>query len=108
MSTWVVLGAAIIAEVAGTSFLKLSDGFSRLGPSVAVVSFYVVSFALLAQALKTIDVGVAYAIWAGLGIALVAVAGVLFFGEPISLVRVGCFAFIVVGAAGLYLTSATR
>ncbi len=104
MHTWLVLGAAILAEVAGTTCLRLSDGFSRLGSSAAVVGFYTLSFFLLAQVLKSVDVGVAYAIWAGLGTALVAAVGVLVFGEAITLARLLSLGLIVTGVVGLHLT----
>ena len=104
MYTWLVLVGAIATEVAGTSCLKLSDGFSRPGPSVAVVGFYALSFVLLAYVLKSVDVGVAYAIWSGLGTALVAAVGVLFFGEAVTLARLLSLCLIVMGVVGLQLT----
>ena len=108
MNTWLLLGAAIVAEVAGTSFLKLSDGFSRPGPTLAVVGFYTLSFLLLAYVLRSIDVGVAYAIWAGLGTALVAAVGVLVFGEAITLARLLSLSLIVTGVVGLHLTGSVH
>jgi len=77
MQSWLLLVAAIAAEVGGTTCLKLSAGFSRSVPSMGVVCLYAVSFVCLASVLKTIDMGVAYAIWSGLGTALVAAAGIL-------------------------------
>lgn len=71
MSHWHFLAIAIIAEVTGTSFLKSSDGFTRLIPSVIVVVSYVVAFYFLALSLKTLPVGIAYAIWAGAGVAVI-------------------------------------
>ncbi len=108
MNTWLLLGAAIVAEVAGTSFLKLSDGFSRPGPSVAMVGLYTLSFLLLAHVLRFIDVGVAYAIWAGLGTALVAAVGVLVFGEALTLARLLSLGLIVTGVVGLHLTGSVH
>ncbi|MGC9436036.1 MAG: DMT family transporter [Methanomicrobiales archaeon] len=100
--------AAIIAEVFGTTCLKLSDGFSNLLPSLGVVVGYAVSFFLLAIVLKEVDVGVAYAVWAGLGITLVAVIGVILFREQMSLLRVGWIALIIFGVIGLELTGHVR
>lgn len=100
--------AAIIAEVFGTTCLKLSDGFSNLLPSLGVVVGYAVSFFLLAIVLKEVDVGVAYAVWAGLGITLVAVIGVILFREQMSLLRVGWISLIIVGVIGLELTGHVR
>jgi small multidrug resistance pump len=81
MSKWLLLSAAIIAEVAGTSFLKASEGFTRLGPSVIVVVGYAAAFYFLSLTLKVIPVGVAYAIWSGVGVALIAIIGWIFFGQ---------------------------
>lgn len=82
--TWVYLGLAIVSEVSATTSLKLSDGFSKLGPSLVTIVGYLLAFFLLSLALKEIDVGVAYAIWAGIGTALVAVVGRLFLGEEMA------------------------
>jgi small multidrug resistance pump len=104
MHSWFLLVAAIMAEVGGTTCLKLSDGFSRLIPSVGVVVLYPISFVFLAAVLKTIDVGVAYAIWSGLGTAIVVAIGIIFFGEALSAARLVSVAFIIVGIVGLQLT----
>ncbi|AHF04063.1 multidrug transporter [Marichromatium purpuratum 984] len=78
---YVYLGLAIIAEVIATSALKFSDGFTRLVPSLVVVIGYAAAFYCLALVLRTIPIGVAYAIWAGMGIVLIAVIGALVFGQ---------------------------
>jgi small multidrug resistance pump len=108
MNSWLLLVAAIAFEVGGTTCLKLSAGFSRLAPSIGVVVLYLLSFVFLAIALKTLDVGVAYAIWAGLGTALVAAIGIFLFGEPIGAGRIVSMGFIVVGVVGLQLSGAVR
>ena len=108
MQGWFVLVVAIAAEVGGTTCLKLSEGFSRLVPSLGVVVLYLLSFVFLAHVLKTIDVSVAYAIWAGLGTALVATVGFLVFGEPMSGVRLISIGFIVLGVVGLQLSGAVH
>ncbi|MYL22962.1 EamA family transporter [Halomonas alkaliantarctica] len=79
--TFVYLVLAIVAEVVATSALKTSMGFTRLLPSIVVVVGYGVAFYLLSLALRTLPVGVAYAIWAGLGIVLVTLVGIVVFGE---------------------------
>jgi small multidrug resistance pump len=79
--TWIYLCIAIVAEVIATSFLKLSDGFTRAGPSVLVVLGYGFAFFFLSLALRTIPVGVAYAVWAGAGIMLVTLIGWLAFDQ---------------------------
>jgi len=78
---YLYLSIAIVAEVIGTTALKYSDGFSRLWPSVAVIVGYTVAFYFLSLVLKTIPVGVAYAIWAGLGIVLIAIIGAILFKQ---------------------------
>jgi small multidrug resistance pump len=108
MQSWFVLIAAIVAEVGGTTCLKLSEGFSRLVPSLGVVVLYALSFVFLAWVLKTIDLGVAYAIWAGLGTALVATVGFLAFGEAISAVRLVSIGLIILGVVGLQLSGAVH
>ncbi|MEU5824519.1 multidrug efflux SMR transporter [Streptomyces sp. NPDC047803] len=76
-----LLAAAIAAEVAGTTAMKYSEGFTRLWPSLITVAGYLLAFSLLAQTLKTLSVGTAYAIWAGVGTAAVALIGMVFLGE---------------------------
>lgn len=78
-----MLGTAIASEVGATTCLKLADGFTRAVPSAGVVVGYVAAFVLLALVLKSMSVGVVYAIWAGVGTALVAVVSAVFLGEEI-------------------------
>ncbi len=108
MQSWFLLIAAITAEVGGTTCLKLSEGFSRLAPSLGVVVLYPLSFVFLAAVLKHVDVSVAYAIWAGLGTALVAAIGILAFGEPLSAARLVSLGLIIVGVVGLQLSGAVH
>lgn len=100
---WVLLVLAIAAEVVGTLSLKASDGFSRLWPSVAVVVGYAIAFTLLAFALKTLDVGPAYALWAGLGTVGAAVGGWLVFSERMSLLTIAGIVIVVVGVVAITL-----
>lgn len=79
--TFLFLALAIVAEVIATSALKASEGFTRLWPSVTVVVGYGLAFYLLALVLRTMPVGIAYAFWAGLGIVLVTLVGILVYGE---------------------------
>lgn len=83
MSKWLLLSLAIFAEVFGTSFLKASDGFTKFWPSVAVIVGYVVAFYFLSLSLKVIPVGIAYAIWAGLGVVLIALIGWIVFSQKL-------------------------
>lgn len=100
---WVYLVLAIVLEVAGTTSMKLSEGFTRLYPSVAIFVLYGLAFASLTLALKSFDVSVAYAVWAGLGVALISLVGVLYFGEPLTVLKLGSLALIVAGVVGLNL-----
>ncbi|MEV7404254.1 multidrug efflux SMR transporter [Streptomyces sp. NPDC091267] len=96
-----LLAAAIAAEVAGTTAMKYSEGFTRLWPSLITVVGYLLAFSLLAQTLKTMSMGTAYAIWAGIGTAAVAVIGVLFMGESGSPVKVAGIVLVVAGVVVL-------
>lgn len=81
MKTWVFLLIAIVSETVATSALKSSEGFSRLWPSALVVAGYSAAFYFLSLTLRTIPVGVAYAIWSGVGVVLIAIAGWLIHGQ---------------------------
>jgi multidrug transporter EmrE-like cation transporter len=105
MNTWLLLAIAIVAEVVGTSALKASDGFSRLWPSVVVVLGYAVAFYCLSLVLKSIPVGVAYAIWSGLGIVLITLVAWLVYGQTIDLAAVLGMGLIIAGVAVLNLFS---
>jgi small multidrug resistance pump len=100
---YVFLLGAIISEVVGTSALKLSDGFSKLWPSVIVVLAYGLSFFLLSLTLKRMGVGTAYAIWSGLGTALIVIIGILYFKEDVSVLKITSILLIVIGVIGLNL-----
>jgi len=101
---WIYLGFAILFEVAGTTSMKLSEGLSKLLPSTLMVVLYIASFALMALALKKLEVGMTYAIWAGLGTALIAVIGVLYFKEPMSALKAVSILLIIAGVIGLNLS----
>ena len=100
-----ILVLAIVSEVVGTVALKASEGFTRLGPNVLVVVGYGLSFYLLAQALRQIPLGIAYAIWSGLGTAGAVVAGVLLWRESLSLTGVVGIVLIIAGVILLNLFS---
>ena len=106
MSSWFMLMMAIVFEVTGTTAMKLSDGFTRPLPSILLILFYFLSLAALTLALKRIEVSIAYAVWAGVGTVLVAVIGILWFREPVSLLKVGSILLIVTGVVGLHLSGA--
>lgn len=104
MKVWIWLTLAILFEVAGTSLLKASNGLSKTIPSIFTFVCYAISFSFLSYALKKIDVGIAYAIWSGLGTALIASIGFLYFGESLTLIKVISLILIIAGVIGLNLT----
>lgn len=105
MQHWFILTIAIVLEVAGTTSLKLSDGLSRLIPTLCMALFYIASVGALALAVKKIEVSIAYAVWAGTGTALIALIGILYFNESANLVKVVSILLIITGVAGLNLSS---
>ena len=102
--TWLYLVLAILLEVSGTTCMKLSEGFTRMLPSILLVVFYTLSFGMLTLALKKIDVSVAYAIWSGVGTALIASIGVLWFREPATAMKLISLGLIIIGVVGLNLS----
>ncbi|MGW1723902.1 DMT family transporter [Streptomyces sp. NPDC002306] len=103
---YLTLAGAIAAEVAATTAMKYSDGFSRLWPSLLTALGYVVAFALLARTLRTVPVGTAYAIWSGAGTATIAVIGLALFGEALTLAKAAGLVLIVGGVLVLNLGGA--
>jgi small multidrug resistance pump len=108
MPAFLLLSLAILSEVGATLALRASDGFSRPMPSAIVVVGYGLSFWLLALALKDIPVSLTYAIWSGVGTALIAVAGVVAFGETMNALKLASLAVIVLGVAGLSAAGGTH
>jgi small multidrug resistance pump len=102
--SWVVLFCAIVFEVAGTLTLKFTEGMTRLRPTLLMFALYLASLWGLSVAVSRIPVGVAYAVWSGLGTLLVAVIGVVWFKEQVTVLRSVSTALIVIGVGGLYLT----
>ncbi|QJS12601.1 multidrug efflux SMR transporter [Streptomyces argyrophyllae] len=105
---YLLLSGAIAAEVTATTAMKYSEGFSRLWPSLVTAVGYVVSFALLARTLKTVQIGTAYAIWSGVGTATIAVLGLLLFGEGLSPAKVAGIVLIIGGVVVLNLGGAAH
>jgi len=101
---WILLLAAILTEVAGTSLLKLSDGMKNLAPTIGSMLLYLVSLGLLGLSINKLDVSIAYAIWSGLGTALIVGIGIFFLGEVVTWQKLLFIGFIVIGAIGLNLT----
>jgi small multidrug resistance pump len=110
MEKWLYLLAAIVTEVTATSSLKASDGFRRLWPSIVVVLGYSVSFYLMSLTLRTIPVGIAYAIWSGVGMTLITATGWIIFKQRLDAPALLGMALIVLGVAvmNLFSTSVPR
>ncbi len=106
--SWILLALAIVTEVMGTIALKTSDGFTNLGSSAMVITAYSASIVLLGLCLKGIDIGVAYAIWAGAGTALIAVAGLFLFNESMTPLKLVSITLIIVGVIGLNLANGSN
>jgi len=104
-SPYLYLGIAILAEVAGTSFLKASLGFTRLWPSVGTMVGYGISFYFLALTLNSIPTGIAYAIWSGVGIILISVVGWIAFDQVLDGPALLGMALIVAGVLVINLFS---
>ncbi|WP_110650579.1 DMT family transporter [Salinicola peritrichatus] len=103
--SYLLLALAIVAEVVATSSLKASDGFSRLGPSILVVLGYGFSFYALSLVLKALPVGITYAFWAGLGIVLVTLIGIVVYGEKPDLPAYLGMGLIIAGVAIIQIFS---
>lgn len=107
LMAYILLALAIVSEVTGSTFLVKSEGFTQLVPSILVVIFYVISFCLLSQVIKTIPLGVAYAIWGGVGIVLTALIGFLMFRQSLDLAALIGIALIIGGVIVMNVFSKT-
>ena len=103
MIYWIYLLIAILTEVVGTTMMKVSQGLTRLIPSATMFVMYAVSFIFMAFALKKIEVSTAYAIWSGLGTALIALIGIVAFRESFNMAKLLGIAFIIGGVVLLNL-----
>jgi small multidrug resistance pump len=104
--SWLYLVVAIVSEVCGTTCMKMAKGLTKPVPSILLFVFYGLSFATMTLALKWIEVSVAYAIWSGLGTALIAAIGILWFQESVSVLKTVSLALIILGVIGLNLSGA--
>ena len=102
---WIFLVVAGLMEVLWSTSLKLSHGFTQLGYSVLTVAGMVVSFLFLAQAMKTLPLGTAYAVWTGIGAVGAVIVGIVFFREAVTLPRMVFVALLLIGLLGLKATS---
>jgi small multidrug resistance pump len=104
---WLFLAIAISGEIVGTMFLKASDGFTRLWPSLIALAGYAVAFFFLAQVLRTMPVGIAYAVWAGVGVAAVTLLGMVLFGQKLDAAALVGIGLIVAGVIVLNTLSSS-
>ncbi|MBS1537236.1 MAG: quaternary ammonium compound efflux SMR transporter SugE [Bacteroidetes bacterium] len=102
---WIYLSIAGIFEIGWAIGLKYSTGFTKPIPTIITISLMILSFVFLGQALKTIPVGTAYAIWTGIGAVGTAILGVILFNEPRDIGRILCILLIICGLIGLKLTT---
>lgn len=104
MFGWIYLILAIVLEVAGTTCMKFSEGFTKVWPSIFIFVFYALCFSILTLALKTIEVSIAYAMWSGLGTVLIVTIGILWFHESVNLIKMLSIVLIIIGVFGLKLS----
>ncbi|WP_196796406.1 SMR family transporter [Klebsiella aerogenes] len=107
MNTWIILIVAIAADTFATTMVRASEGFTRLLPSLGVVAGYAVSFYGLSQVVKVMNLGIAYAIWAGLGIFLVSIFSWFLFGQKLDLPAIAGMGLILSGVVVIQLFSST-
>lgn len=108
MNAWLFLSGAILFEVAGTTCMKLSRGFTVLTPSFLMFAFYACAFGMNTIATRTIELSVAYAIWSGVGTALTAAIGILYFREPATAIKMVSLTLIIIGVMGLHSASMAK
>ena len=102
---WMYLIGAGLAEIVWATMMKFTDGFTRTWPTTVTVVFMVISFELLSLALKELPMSTAYAVWVGIGAVGVAIVGMAFMNEPVSLLKLGFLGMIVAGIVGLKLVT---
>ena len=102
---WAVLSGAILLEVAGTTCMRLSEGFTRLTPSVLIFVFYALSFGLNTLVIRVLGLSVVYGVWSGVGTVLTAMIGIYYFKEPATAIKLVSIGLIVIGVMGLHSAS---
>lgn len=102
---WSVLGLAILLEVAGTTSMRLAEGFTRPIPSVMIFVFYALSFGLNTVVVRVLGLSVVYAVWSGVGTVLTAMIGIWYFKEPATAIKLASIGLIVIGVMGLHSAS---
>jgi small multidrug resistance pump len=102
---WLYLFAAILFEVVGTMSMKFSEGFTKLLPSVMIFVCYAVAFTFVTFAIRKIEISVAYTVWSGVGTTLVAMIGILYFGEQATAFKLASIALVIAGVVGLKISA---
>jgi small multidrug resistance pump len=102
---WAALSVAILFEVAGTTSMRLSEGFTRLTPSVLIFVFYGISFGLNTLVIRVLGLSVVYGVWSGVGTVLTALIGIYYFKETATTLKLVSIGLIVVGVMGLHSAS---
>lgn len=102
---WLVLALAIVFEVAGTTCMRLADGFTKLTPSVLIFVFYACSFALNTMVIRVLGLSVVYAVWSGVGVVATSLIGYFYFKEPATALKMASAGLIVLGVTGMHLAS---
>jgi small multidrug resistance pump len=102
---WLYLFGAILFEVAGTMSMKFSEGFTKLLPSVMIFVCYAVAFTFVTFAIRKIEISVAYTVWSGVGTTLVAMIGILYFGEQATALKLASIALVIAGVVGLKISA---
>jgi small multidrug resistance pump len=105
MIYWIYLIIAILTEVVGTTMMKVSEGLTRLMPSIWMFVMYAISFVFMAFALKKLEVSTAYAIWSGLGTAVIAAIGIAWFHESFSITKLVGTGLVIAGVVLLNIKS---
>ena len=107
MNSWLLLGMAILFEVAGTTSMKLSDGMQKIFPTVMIFVFYAMAFVLMPFVMKKIEMSTVYAIWTGAGTVLVTLIGIAYFSESSNPYKMASIGLIGLGVVGLHLAEKT-
>lgn len=102
---WIILVIAGLFEIGWATSMKLSDGFTRIGPTIATIVLMVISFVMLAYAMRVLPLGTAYGVWTGIGAVGSVLVGILFMGESRDVIRLLCIGLILAGIVGLRLTA---
>lgn len=102
---WIILVIAGLFEIGWATSMKLSDGFTRIGPTIATIVLMVISFVMLAYAMRVLPLGTAYGVWTGIGAVGSVLVGILFMGESRDVIRLLCIGLILAGIIGLRLTA---